>query len=65
MDTSDLGAEWLVQLRVRAQVSGSNPSSVQRAKNSVTCDFSRFKKITIFSLDFEIFENPYHHRLVA
>jgi len=43
MDTSDLGAEWLEQLRVRAQVSDLNPSIAQRAdfstKNRVTCDF--------------------------
>jgi len=38
MDTTDLGAEWLEQLCVMAQVSGSNPSTAQRAKIHVTCD---------------------------
>jgi hypothetical protein len=53
MDTSDLGAEWLEQLCVRAQVSGLNPSTAQgvdfRAKITwLVGPFQDLKKIAIF-----------------
>ena len=51
MDTSDLGVEWLEQLRVRAQVTGLNPNIAQRVDfraKSPGGAFLGFKKKLLF-----------------
>ena len=49
MDTSDLGAKWFEQLRVKVQVSGANPSTAQRVDFRTGCGaFLGFLKILLF-----------------